>query len=59
MTDEEKQLTVVQQLPTQPLREIVVNDKVYECLTVEEALTEILEKVRALIWEDYIEPTLK
>ena len=49
MVDKEKKLTVVRELPNQPLREVEVDNKVYECLTVEEALTEILEKVRELI----------
>ena len=44
----EKKLNVVQEQPTQSLKEVVVDDKVYECVTVEEALTEILEKVREL-----------
>ena len=47
--DKEKKLTVVRELPNQPLREVEVEDKVYECVTVEEALTEILEKVRELV----------
>ena len=49
MADKEKKLTVLRELPNQPLREVEVEDKVYECVTVEEALTEILEKVRELI----------
>ena len=53
MTDKEKQLTlaVVRELPTQPLKEVEVDNVTYECLTVEEALTEILEKIRKLVRE--------
>jgi len=46
--EKEKKLAVVKELPTQALREVEAEDKVYECVTVEEALTEILEKVREL-----------
>jgi len=49
MVDKEKKLTVVRELPTQSLREVEVEDKTYECLTIEEALTELLEKVRELV----------
>ena len=53
MTDEkkvkEKKTIVVPQLPTSTLREI--KDEAgneYECLTIEEALTQILEKVKKI-----------
>ena len=48
MADKEIKLTVVKELPVQSLREVEAEGKTYECLTVEEALTEILEKVREL-----------
>ena len=48
-TDKEKKLIVVEQLPTQPLREVTAEDGIYECKTKEEALAEILEGIRILL----------
>jgi len=45
--EQEKDLVVVNELPTQELKEIVGEDgTVYEVVTAQEALKEILEKVR-------------
>ena len=45
----EKSLVVVEQLPTQQLRVVTTEDgDEYECLTRDEALTEILKIVRKL-----------
>lgn len=56
MTEEEKKKSVkekatlvVTQLPTEQVRNALGNDgKEYELVTIEEAITEILEKVRKL-----------
>jgi len=44
----EKKLVVVQELPTQALRELEQDGVQYECVTINEALTEILDIVRKL-----------
>lgn len=44
----EKLIAVVEQLPTQQLREVEMDNKQYECLTVNEALTEMLSILRDL-----------
>jgi hypothetical protein len=45
----EKGLIVVEELPTQSLREVKADDgKVYECRTRDEALSEILELLRKI-----------
>lgn len=44
----EKKIAVVSELPTQALREVEMDGVAYECFTITEALTEILETVRKL-----------
>jgi len=44
----EKKLVVVSELPTQAMREVQTEEGIVECVTVTEALTEILDTVREL-----------
>ena len=45
----EKKLIVVQELPTQAMREVQTPEgENYECMTITEALTEIVETIREL-----------
>jgi len=44
----EKKLVVVQELPTQPLREVTTPEGDFECLTITEALAETVETLREL-----------
>lgn len=46
--EKEKKIAVVKELPVQSLREVESEDNIYECYTVEEALSEILDKIREL-----------
>ncbi len=47
-TKEEVKVEVVAQLPTNPIRQVEAEGIKYELLTTNEALTEILEKVRRI-----------
>lgn len=47
-SDKEKKVMVWSQLPIQPQREHEEGGKLYEFLTSEEALTELLEKIREI-----------
>ncbi len=47
-TKEEVKVEVVAQLPTNPIRQVEAEGQKYELLTTNEALTEILEKVRRI-----------
>lgn len=46
--DKPRETLVVNQLPTQQIRTADLNEKTYDLLTTDEALTEILEHVRAV-----------
>jgi len=43
-----RELLVVSELPQTPFREVSSEGKIYDCVTKEEALTEILKLVREL-----------
>lgn len=46
--DKERGVAVFKETPTQPIKEYETEDKVYDVFTNEEALTELLEKVRVI-----------
>jgi len=44
--EEEKNILVVTQLPSQAVRSATIDEKEYNLITVEEALTEMLDSIR-------------
>lgn len=47
--EKERRIAVVRELPLQPIRVVLTGEEEYECLTIEEAMTEIVENTRKIL----------